>query len=342
MGALMRQAASFLVALFLASGVLLSAPSARAEVREVRIGYGYGLVYLPLMVAVAQGYFAAQAREAGGGDLAVSDRRFSGAAALNEALLSGNIDVAAIGVTGFLILCDKTRGRNEIRGLAALAAHAFVLFTNQSRVRSLADFGDQDKIATPGGTSPQAILMRMAAEQLYGTGQYARIDSLMISLPHPEAVAALLAGTAGVTGYVATPPYISTLRKSDKVHAVITSRDILGPEDATGAVLAVGKTFVENNPGVAKAAIAALEEAMVFIAREPDKAADIYLQFEPSAKVTKQDVLGMLTDGTMTYSVTPSGILQFARFQARTGQIKNEPRSWQEVFFPFIHDRKGS
>jgi NitT/TauT family transport system substrate-binding protein len=320
MAVLVRWAASLLSALFMASGVLLSAASARAEVREVRIGYGYGLVYLPLMVAEAQGYFAVHAREAGAGDVAVSDRRFSGAAALNEALLSGNIDAAAIGATGLLILWDKTRDRYDIRGLAALAAHAFILFTNQPRVKSLADFGDQDKIATPGGTSPQAILMRMAAEQLYGTGQYARINSLMISLPHPEAVAALLAGTAGVTGYVATPPYISTLRKSDKVHAVITSRDILGPEDATGAVLAVGK----------------------MIAEEPDRAADIYLRFEPSAKVTKPDVLGMLTDGTMSYSVTPSGILKFARFQARTGQIKSEPRSWQDVFFPFIHDRNGS
>ena len=50
----------------------------------------------------------------------------------------------------------------------------------------------------------------------------------------------------------------------------------------------------------------------------------------------------MLTDGTMSYSVTPSGILKFARFQARIGQIKNEPKSWQDVFFPFIHDRDGS
>lgn len=164
----------------------------------------------------------------------------------------------------------------------------------------------------------------------------------MISLPHPEAVAALLAGKVGVTGYVATPPYIATLSRSDKVHAVITSRDILGPEDATGAVLTVGRAFVENNPGVCKAVLAALEEAIAFIAREPDKAADIYLKFEPSAKIAKQDVLEMLTDGSMSYSVAPSGVERYARFMARTGQLKNEPKSWQDVFFPFIHDRNGS
>jgi NitT/TauT family transport system substrate-binding protein len=44
----------------------------------------------------------------------------------------------------------------------------------------------------------------------------------------------------------------------------------------------------------------------------------------------------------MSYSVAPSGVERYARFMARTGQLKNEPKSWQDVFFPFIHDRNGS
>jgi NitT/TauT family transport system substrate-binding protein len=342
MGAFVRRSASLLWTLFITGSALLTAAPACAEVKEFRVGFGYGLTYLPIMVADAQGYFTAQAKEAGVGDLTLSIRRFSGLPALNEALVSGNIDAAAVGTPGFLILWDKTRSRYDMRALVALAAHVFVVFTNQPRIKSLADFADQDKIAMPAPTSPQGILIRMAAEQFYGMGQYARLDSLMISLPHPEAVAALLAGKVGVTGYVATPPYIATLSRSDKVHAVITSRDILGPEDATGAVLTVGRAFVENNPGVCKAVLAALEKAIAFIAREPDKAADIYLKFEPSAKIAKQDVLEMLTDGSMSYSVAPSGVERYARFMARTGQLKNEPKSWRDVFFPFIHDRNGS
>jgi NitT/TauT family transport system substrate-binding protein len=342
MGAFVRRSASLLSALFIAGIGLLTAAPAWAEVKEFRVGFGYGLVYLPIMVADAEGYFAAQAQRAGVGDLTVAIRRISGPPALNEALLSGNIDAAAIGTPGFLILWDKTRGRHDVRALAALAAHLFVVFTNQPRIKSLADFGDQDKIAMPAPTSPQGILIRMAAEQFYGTGQYARMDSLMISMPHPDAVAALLARKVGVASYVATPPYIAMLSKSDKVHAVITSRDILGPEDATGVLLAVSRAFVENNPGVSKAALAALEEAMAFIAREPDRAADIYLKFEPSVRITRQDVLEMLRDGSMSYSVMPNGVVRYARFLARTGQLKNEPKSWQDVFFPLIDDRSGS
>jgi NitT/TauT family transport system substrate-binding protein len=72
--------------------------------------------------------------------------------------------------------------------------------------------------------------------------------------------------------------------------------------------------------------IAALGDAMAFIARDPDKAADIYITSE-SSKIAKQDVLEALTDGTMVYSVAPSGVMKFARVMAKTGQIKNEPKS---------------
>ena len=145
-----------------------------------------------------------------------------------------------------------------------------------------------------------------------------------------------------MAGDVATPPYISLLSKSDNVHAVISSRDILGPTDPTGVMLMVSKTFVENNPQVAKVVLAALEDAMAFIAQEPEKAADIYLKFEPSTKITRKDALEMLTDGSLTYSVTSSGLTHYARFLVKTGQLKTEPKSWQDVFFPFVHGRSGS
>jgi NitT/TauT family transport system substrate-binding protein len=65
----------------------------------------------------------------------------------------------------------------------------------------------------------------MAAERFYGPGQYARVDPLLVSMPHPEATIALLAGRAVITAYVATPPFIAALRKSDKIHAVLRSKD---------------------------------------------------------------------------------------------------------------------
>jgi len=43
----------------------------------------------------------------------------------------------------------------------------------------------------------------------------------------------------------------------------------------------------------------------------------------------------------MTYAVTPTGIMQFARFMGKTHQLKAAPAAWQDVFFPLIHGRDG-
>lgn len=319
--------------------MLLGTASVRAEVPEVRIAIQFGLVYLPVAVAESEGYFASEAKKASLSDLKVTVQRFSGSPAVNDALLSGNVDVGAYGVPGLLIAWDKTRGRMDVAGVAGLAAHPFILDTNKPNVKKLADFTDQDRIATPASTSPQAILMRMAAEQEFGPGQFARIDKLLVSMPHPDATAGLLSGT--ISGYVATPPFIAPLAKSDKIHAVVTSKQILGGEEATGAALGASRKFVEAHPKVVAAIVAALDDAHDFIARDPSAAADIYIKSE-SSKMPKAEVLAMLTDGTIVYSVAPTGVQKFAHFMAETGEIKSEPKSWQDVFFPVLGDRKGS
>jgi NitT/TauT family transport system substrate-binding protein len=312
---------------------------ALSEVGEVRIGVQFGLVYLPVTIADTQGFFAQEASRAGLSEFKVNISRFSGTPAINDALFSGSVDLGTLGVPGLLIAWDKTRG--NLAGLAALGGNVFVLETNRPDLKSFTELTEQDRIAVPATTSPQAIMMRIAAEKFYGPGQYARIDPLLVSMPHPEATIALLAGRSVITAYVATPPFIAALRKSDKIHAVLTSKAILGGEEASGVILSGFKSFIDRNPATSKVIIAALEDAMDFIARNPEKSADVYLSSE-AANMPKDDVVGMLTDGSVAYSVAPTSIMQFARFMAKTGQMRNEPKSWEEVFSPSLGSRHGS
>ena len=94
----------------LAACAMLAAAPARAEVNEVHIGIQYGLIYLPVVVADAQGFFAIEAKKAGLPDLKVTVQRFSGSPAITDAVLSGNIDVGAFGTPGLLIAWEKTKG----------------------------------------------------------------------------------------------------------------------------------------------------------------------------------------------------------------------------------------
>src|ERR1700689_3305737 len=112
---------------------------------------------------------------------------------------------------------------------------------NKPEIRTIADFGDNDQIALPATTSPQAVVNCMAAEKNFG--DYRHLDKLLVSMPHPDATAALLSGRV-ISGYVATAPFISVLKKSDKIHAVTTSKEILG-EEMTGVALGAGKKFID-------------------------------------------------------------------------------------------------
>jgi len=322
---------------FVAGSLVFAAAPSRAEVSEVRIGIQFGLIYLPVVVADAQGFFAAEANKAGLPDLKITVQRFSGSPAITDAVLSGNADIGAFGTPGLLIAWQKTKGHQDVAGLAALGANAFVLETNKPEIKSLADFGDNDQIAVPATTSPQAVVMRMAAEKTFG--DYRHLDKLLVSMPHPDATAALLSGRV-ISGYVATAPFTAILKRSDKVHVVTTSKDILG-EEMTGVALGAGKKFVDANPTVTRVVIAAAEDGMKFIAQEPAAAADIYLKSEAS-KTPKEDVVELLTDGSIVFSVAPAGLLKLARFMVETGELRAAPNSWQDVFFPLLGARQGS
>jgi NitT/TauT family transport system substrate-binding protein len=42
------------------------------------------------------------------------------------------------------------------------------------------------------------------------------------------------------------------------------------------------------------------------------------------------------------WTMTPLNAMKFATFMASVGSLKEAPKSWQELFFPEIHDLPGS
>jgi NitT/TauT family transport system substrate-binding protein len=324
--------------LAIALALAISAP-ARAEVNEVRLGVQFGFIYLPIVIADSEGFIQKRARELGAGDLKVTLQRFSGTPAMNEAMLSGNVDFGALGLPGLLIVWEKTNGRQNIKGLLGMPLTAFALYTNKPAVKSVADFGADDRIALPATNSGQGILLRMAMEQTYGPGEYKRADALMVNLPHPDAVAALLSGT--IAGYFSAPPYAQFLAKDGRVHVVATSRQIFGGFEASGSGLSGSQKFFDANPLVSRAVFLGIEDANRLINDNPARAAELYLQAEKSS-LSPQEVQAILRDGTNIFQIEPRGTMAFATFMARTGMLQSAPQSWKDVFFPLIHDREGS
>ncbi|WP_163083014.1 ABC transporter substrate-binding protein, partial [Acinetobacter baumannii] len=81
-----------------------------AEVREVRISKGYGILYLPLMVMEDRKLLEKHAAMRGLGDLKVNWLMLDGGNVINDAMMAGSLDFAGTGAPGFITLWSKAKG----------------------------------------------------------------------------------------------------------------------------------------------------------------------------------------------------------------------------------------
>lgn len=336
----MKRLAYRLVLAVAGLGLAWTGPVARAEGR-IRIAEQFGIVYLLLNVAQDQKLIEKHARAAGV-DAKVEWIKLSGGPAINDALLSGSIEIAGAGVGPLLTLWDRTRGRQNVRGVASLGNFPYYLVTNNPAVKSIADFSEKDRIALPAvGVSVQSRLLQMAAARSWGDKQFDRLDKLTVAVPHPEAAAAIIKGGTEITGHFGNPPFQNQeLAGNPGARVVLDSYQVLGgPASAT--VLYATERFRTESPKTYKALLDALHEAAQLVAADPEKAADIYLRVSQS-KIDRALLLQVIRDPKVQFKVTPQNTYALAEFMHRVGAIRNRPASARDYFFDDAHNASGS
>ena len=323
----------------LAAGLSFSA-AARAE-GQLRIAEQFGIVYLLLNVAQEQKLIEKHGREAGV-DVKVDWVKLSGGAAVNDALLSGSIDIAGAGVGPLLTLWDRTHGKQNVRGVASLGNFPYYLVSNNPNVKSIADFTDKDRIALPAvGVSVQSRVLQLASAKLWGDKEFARLDKISVAVPHPEAAAAIIKGGTEITGHFGNPPFQEQeLAGNPNARIVLKSYDVLGgPASAT--VLYATEKFRKENPKTYKAFIGALTEAAQFTAANPEKAADIYIKVA-NAKIDRDFLVKIIKNPEVQFKIAPQNTFALSDFMHRVGAIKNKPASFKDYFFDDAHVASGS
>ncbi|MBI3709351.1 MAG: ABC transporter substrate-binding protein, partial [Proteobacteria bacterium] len=288
-----------------------------------------------------EGMFEREAQAGGAGEVKIAYLRFSGSAAMQDAILSGNVDVGAYGVPAMLIAWEKARGTPlQVMGIAGVTTTPLVLVTNRAEIKSLKDFTASDRIAMPALVSPQMYVLQMAAEREFGPGGHDRLRTMVVSLPHPDAVNGIRAGTE-VTGYFSAAPFTQLLLGDARIHAVVNSEKVFGGP-ASFLVLGATRRFADPNPKLMASMATTMDAAARFIREKPERASEIYLAKEPSSAITKQIVLDALRDPQTGFGAEVYGIKAYADFMARLGQLKAPPLRWEDVFLPPLHGRKGT
>jgi len=317
------------------------APSAYADVSEVRIARQYGIAYLPMMM-IEENRLLEKHAKAAGLDIKTAWSVFSGGNVMNDALLSGNLHFATGGVTPFITLWAATRGTpSEVKAVMSKVYMPAYLNTRNPAVKTLKDFSEKDKIVvTAVKTSVQSIVMQMEAEKLYGPSDIYHFDRLTVAMSHPDGMAALFNPQSEIDSHFTVPPFQYQELEKPGIHRVMSTYDVTGGPHSFTLVFTTAK-FREANPKVYAAFVAAFKEAVDTINRDKKAAAEFYVRVAKD-KGGVEPILKMLNDPEIRFDITPKGTQRFAEFMYRIGSIKVKPATWKDMFFPEMHNLPGS
>lgn len=314
---------------------------AAAESNQMRIGRQVGLGYLQTYVMQAQKLVEKYAKAEGIDDLQVTYQAIRSPSALNDGILSGNLDFVAAGVPPFIVLYDRTvESGNPVKMVGALGTQSLYLVVNTARIKTLKDFQEKDRIAVPAiKTSTQAIILGIAAQKLYGPNDLGHFDSMGIGFSHPDAVIALLSGSS-IVAHFSSIPFQTQELANPKVHKLTTSNEILGGPASITAIWGPSK-YMHDNPKLARAMWKALNEATEFIKKHPDEAARIYMKID-NVTMPVESIVQMLVDPEVDYTLTPQNLMPFADFMYKAKIIHHLPKSWKDMVFPDAQALAGS
>jgi NitT/TauT family transport system substrate-binding protein len=314
-----------------------------AQVTTVRLGKQYGLPFLPQMVMEEQKLIEKHAAQRGIPGLKAEWLTMSGPGALNDALLSGQMEFVNVAAPSLGTLWDKTFGTAlHVHALCAVQSMPYVLCTRNAAVKTIADFTSSDRIAVPTiKISGQAMALQMAAAKLWGGDQYERLDSLTVSMAHPDALQAMLSGRSEITAHFAVSPFHYYELATPGIHQVLKSYDTLGGRHTNG-IQVTTRRFYDANRDICAALVSAHNEANAFIKAEPREAAQVYLALTKDRRNPLDELAKMVADPDVEYTTTPANVTTLIAFLHKAGRIKRLPASWKDLFFPDVHGVAGS
>ncbi len=316
--------------------------SGTAVAQEIRFAEQFGLLYLPLQVVIHEKLVEKHAAKAGMPGVTGKMIKLSGGAAVAQALLSGNTDFASGGIGPLITIWDATFGTEDhVKAMVDLSKMPLKLVTNDPAVQKFEDYlkVQNHKIATPSISSIQSVTLRMMAGKAWGDSK--KLDSLLVNMNHPTAVAAMLSGGQAVKSHFSTLPFSYQELKTGKVRLIANSFDFFGgPHSAVS--LYVTSKWVKANPKLYKIVDDAYAEAFQLLNTDVKRGAQIYVDFTKS-KISVDEVYDMIkSKAEMEYSPEPKNTMAYATFMHKEGAIKNLPKSWKDLFHESAHGLSGS
>ena len=303
--------------LFLLIGLFLFSACGKQEKATLTIAEQFGIAYAPVQVMKDEGIL-----EAALPDVQINWVQLGGPTAIREGMLVGEIDIGFVGIGPMLLGIDTGM---EWKTFTALSANEVSFITNRDDIHALADIGPDDRIAVISPGCTQHVLLCMAADQQFGVPD--KFDRQLVSLSHPDAMSAMLAG-GEIVLHITTPPY-ADLELENGMHKILTGQDVMGGEFTFICGVADTKLY-DDHREVYDAVQQSLTTAMNRINTNLESAAQT---LAPVYGVDAEMLYNMMSYNGTIYQKTLTGIEKFAAAMVDMGLISKVPTA-EEYAFP--------
>lgn len=256
----------------------------------------------------------------------------SSGAAVESAVLSGNIDIAALGIAPFLLGWNSGINWKILSGFGPVNED---LVTWNSAITSLHDITPSDRIATLAPTSIQAIALKKAALATFGNAN--ALDKNEVSLSHAVAYQSWLSHT--ITADFSAVPF----QDEEIAHGghVITTLFKIMHSTITPNVVAVEQTFYNSHKAEMQIVYRNIQRALTMLSRHPNQSARVIARYEHGT-ITEANVKGSIDNPALSWSTAPQGIMAYARFMKSIHLMTKTLTTWKQVVYPNLYGLKGS
>jgi NitT/TauT family transport system substrate-binding protein len=317
------------------SGGSSTGGAAANAVTDVTIAYPTLSIHiLPLQLGITDGIFAKH-------HLSVRLVSLNNSQTVVAGLASGSVQYAGVSAAGLLTAASK--GANVESVLAydngvPLQLVVSKAFADQHSLRPGADITTVVKDLAHTTLGVNGLTDEGVARQLltsYGvdpsTVRYAQLSSTAAQLTELQ--------KGGIDWVLLSPPNSYQLQSTNAGYILGSAANIQSwPSDISNFVLATDGSYAAAHATVTKELVAAVNEAVAFVAKNPSQAVTVAMREFPS--VSRADLLESIrgiswaTDGTQTQQLWQSTIA----FNAKTGSLKSgatavQGKTWTNEYY---------
>jgi len=292
---------------------VLIAGCSKPDELQIRVAEQYGLAYAPIQIMQEKGFLEAALHNVAAADQPVHVEwiKLANTAAIQEAMLADQLDVAFVGIPPFLIGRDQGMPWSIFTGLSECPVE---LLSNDPAITDLKSLADAGKIALPQPGSIQHILLAMAAEQQLSDAT--RFDRQLVAMKHPDGLQALLSGQDIVAQFTA-PPYNFIAAETPGIEVILSGEEAFG--DSFSFIVGIAEDAFLQDDVRRQAFQVALDQSIQFMAENPAETVEILAaSYELPSEQTQLYLYGR----RLVFGTSIRGVDHFAEFMQKTGYLE--------------------